>query len=126
MIQWAFLLITVGFAACSGPSQSLDDRLPATVNEWKRVSTSSITADQAPAIIRQLGLRRAIAATYQGPSTVTVRVYEMKVAASAFELIQKWRQQDGPAVYSGTFFIVADAPPQAAAELLDGLQKQLK
>jgi hypothetical protein len=126
MIRWVFLLITACFAACSGPPRSLEETIPVTVNEWKRVSTSPVTADGAPAIVRQLGLRRAIQATYEGPSMVTVRIYEMNVATSAFELIQKWSQQDGPAVYSGPYFIVAEAPPQAAAGLLEGLQKQLK
>jgi hypothetical protein len=96
------------------------------VNEWKRVSTFAVSSDQAPDVVRQLGLKRATSATYQGPATVTVRVYEMKVSTSAFELIQKWRQQDGPAVYSGPFFIVADSTPEAAAGLLEGLRKQLK
>ena len=126
MIRWVFLLITAFFLACSGPSRNLDETLPTTVNEWKRISTFAVSSDQAPDIVRQLGLKRAISATYQGPATVTVRVYEMKASTSAFELIQKWRQQDGPAVYSGPFFIVADSTPGAAAGLLEGLRKQLK
>jgi hypothetical protein len=126
MIRWVFLLITACLAACSGPSASLEEFIPATVNGWKRVSTSPISVEEAPAIVRQLGLKRAMAATYQGPATVKVRIYEMNVAASAFELIQKWRQQDGPAVYNGPFFIVGDAPPEVAAALLEGLRKQLK
>jgi hypothetical protein len=126
MIRWVFLLITAFFLACSGPSRNLDETLPTTVNEWKRVSTFAVSSDQAPDVVRQLGLKRATSATYQGPATVTVRVYEMKVSTSAFELIQKWRQQDGPAVYSGPFFIVADSTPGAAAGLLEGLRKQLK
>jgi hypothetical protein len=126
MIRWVFLLITVLFAACSGPSRSLEGALPATVNEWKLTGVTPISAVDAPALVRQLGLKQAATATYQGPGTVRVRVYEMNVATSAFELIQKWRQQDGPAVYSGPFFIVAESAPEIAAGLLDGLRKQLK
>jgi hypothetical protein len=126
MIRWVFLLITVGFVACSGPSRNLEEALPATVNEWKLAGVTPIPSGDAPAVVRQLGLKQAVMATYQGPGTVSVRVYEMNVATSAFELIQKWRQQDGPAVYSGPFFLVADAAPHVAAGLLDGLRKQLK
>lgn len=51
----------------------------------------------------------------------------MNVPTSAFELIQKWRQQDGLAVYSGPYFIVADpGGPQSASALLEGIRKQLQ
>jgi hypothetical protein len=126
MIRWVFLLITALYAACSGPSPSLEKVLPSTVSEWKLAGVTPISAADAPALVRQLGLKQAVTATYQGPRTVKVRVYEMNVATSAFELIQKWRQQDGPAVYSGQFFIVADAAPEIAAGLLDGLRRQLQ
>ena len=51
----------------------------------------------------------------------------MNVATSAFELIQKWRQQDGLAVYNGAYFVVAEpgSAPQVSA-LLEGLRKQLQ
>lgn len=126
MFRRVFLLISACFLACSGPSRSLEESIPATLNEWKRTAVSPISESDTPAIVRQLGLKRAISATYQGPATVTVRIYEMNVPASAFELIQKWRQQDGPAVYSGPYFLVADSNPEAAAGLLDGLRKQLR
>jgi hypothetical protein len=126
MNRCVFVLISVLFTACSGPPRGLEEALPASVNEWKLSGSASIAADEAPAVVRQLGLKRAVAATYQGPRAVKVRVYEMNVPTSACELIQKWRQQDGPAVYSGPFFIVADAPPDVAAGLLEGLRKQLK
>jgi hypothetical protein len=51
----------------------------------------------------------------------------MNVPTSAFELIQKWRQQEGRAIYSGPYFVVAnaDAGPEAAS-LLEALRKELK
>jgi hypothetical protein len=126
MFRWAFLLISACLLACSGPSRSLEESIPSTVKEWKRTAVSPLNESEAPPIVRQLGLKRAISATYQGPATVNVRVYEMKVPTSAFELIQKWRQQDGPAVYTGPYFLVADSNPETAAGLLEGLRKQLK
>jgi hypothetical protein len=79
-----------------------------------------------PRVVEQLGFSRGILATYTGPATVTVRVFEMKVATSAFELIQQWRQQDGLAVYTGPYFIVADPGAPRAAGLLEALRRNLK
>lgn len=86
-----------------------------------------VDAENAPDLVRRLGLKRAITATYTGPASVHVRVYEMSVPASAFELIQKWPQQDGRAVYTGPYFIVADpSSGPAASGLLESLRKQIK
>jgi hypothetical protein len=71
-------------------------------------------------------MSRAILATYAGPATVTVRVFEMKLPTSAFELIQRWRQQDGLAVYTGPYFIVAEPVAPGAAPLLEALRRQMK
>jgi hypothetical protein len=55
-----------------------------------------------------------------------VRVFEMNMPTSAFELIQKWRQQDGLAVYTGPYFIVADPAATGAAPLLEGLRRDMQ
>ena len=85
------------------------------------------TRATAPELVRQLGLKRAAAADIRGTGPVSIRIYEMNVPTSAFELIQKWRQQDGRAVYSGPYFVVANAAagPEAAS-LLEALRKELK
>jgi hypothetical protein len=51
----------------------------------------------------------------------------MNVSTSAFELIQKWRQQDGLAVYNGAYFVVAapESGPEAS-KLLEAIRKQLQ
>jgi hypothetical protein len=53
----------------------------------------------------------------------------MKAETSAFELIQKWRQQDGLASYKGPYFFIARpegaTQPQTAA-FLQALQQSLK
>jgi len=118
---FAFLL------GCSSQSRSFEEILPATTGEWTRGQVSSVDPSDAPELVRQLGLKRAAAATYAGPSPVSIRIYEMNVPTSAFELIQKWRQQDGRAVYSGPFFVVATASagPEAAS-LLEALRKEVK
>jgi hypothetical protein len=88
---------------------------------------SAVDPGAAPELVRQLGLKRAAAATYAGPSPVSIHIYEMNVPTSAFELIQKWRQQDGRAIYSGAYFVVANASAGPdSASLLESLRKELK
>ena len=128
MLRWLiFVAISVALVACSTPSKPLEEILPAAADGWTRSQVAPIDSATAPDLIRQLGLKQAVAATYTGPATVSVRVYEMNVATSAFELIQKWRQQDGLAVYNGAYFVVADpgSAPQASA-LLEALRKKLQ
>src|SRR5688500_11530891 len=81
-------------ACSSAPTRSLEDALPKQVEGWKLASTAQLELSAVPALVQQLGMSRAILATYAGPATETLRVFEMKLPTSAFELIQKWRQQD--------------------------------
>ena len=121
------ILFAIALAGCSSPSKSLEEVLPTTLNGWTRSQIAPLDAASAPDVVKQLGLKRAISATYTGPSAVTVRVFEMNVSTSAFELIQKWRQQDGLAVYTGPYFVVAQPPTTPnASTLLEGLRKHLQ
>ncbi|MGH9632002.1 MAG: hypothetical protein ACRD7E_27165, partial [Bryobacteraceae bacterium] len=116
-------------AACGRSEESLKDALPVQVQRiWVLKATSEIPNEQAPAMIRSLGLKRAIAATYGAEKEIQVRVYEMDVAASAFELIQKWKQADGLAIYKGSYFAVAPADDSnrvQVGEFLRGFQQEL-
>lgn len=128
MLRWLLPVVaSVFLAGCSTASKPLDEVLPTNVNGWARSSVSPMEAASAPELIRQLGLKRAASATYSGPASITVRVFEMNVPTSAFELIQKWRQQDGLAVYTGPYFLAAmpGSPPETA-KLLEALRKELK
>lgn len=113
-------------AGCAIGPQNLDSALPAKLGDWTKQSSHTLAPHDAPEIIQKLGLDQAIAITYSGPATVELKVFRMKAATSAFELIQKWRQQDGLAVYSGSYFVVADpSSGRSAAPLLEGLRKHL-
>ena len=118
----AFLLLS-----CGGSSRSLDETVPVSLDGWTRSQISPLPPAEVPEVIRGLGLAQAVSATYTGPSTVSVRVFRMKGQTSAFELIQKWRQSDGLAVYSGPYFLVADpGVGPGASRLLQALQKSLQ
>ena len=121
------ICVSLLLAACSTSDPSLEEALPSQVAGWTRSQASSLANEAAPDLIRSLGLKRAVTASYSGPEVVHVRVYEMNVSTSAFELIQKWRQQNGLAVYTGPYFIVADPTSgPAAAGLLEALRKHLE
>jgi hypothetical protein len=122
------LICALAFSVgCSQADPPLEEVVPAQLNGWNRTQMKTIAVADAPEIIRQLGLKRAAAATYTGPATINVRLFEMNAPTSAFELIQKWRQQDGLAVYNGRFFITAEPnSPTGAAPLLEQLRKAVK
>jgi hypothetical protein len=105
------LLTLIAFtSACMRPSKTLREILPGQVQRaWILKKTDALPTEESPAMIRSLGLRQAIKAVYEGNGSISIRLYEMNVEASAFELIQKWRQQDGLAMYKGPYFFVAEA-----------------
>ena len=65
------------------------------------------------------------AATYSGPAgNVDVQVFRLKGETNAFELMQRWRQSDGPAIYKGAYFFVAQSGNASAAmKLLHAMQE---
>lgn len=70
--------------------------LPAVVGgEWKLRTKQQLAATNAPQNIQALGLQSWWQADYDGPAAPTVFVYEMKTAATAFELVQKHRSTPG-------------------------------
>jgi hypothetical protein len=127
MIRWLLLVMIASALSCSSPTRPLADVIPATADGWTRSQVTPLPANDAPEMVRQLGLEQAVSATYTGPSKISVKIFRMKGQTSAFELIQRWRQSDGLAVYSGPFFLVADpASGPDAGGLLQALQKALK
>jgi hypothetical protein len=122
-------LLTVT-AACTRASKSLAEMLPAQVQRaWILKRTEALPAEESPALIRSMGLHQAIRAVYEGNGTITVRLFEMNVETSAFELIQKWRQQDGLAMYKGPYFFVVEgkvADQATLASFVQTFQQELK
>jgi hypothetical protein len=116
-------------AACARPSKTLKEILPGQVQRaWILKRTEALPSEESPAVVRSLGLRQAIKGVYEGNGSITVRLFQMNAEASAFELIQKWRQQDGLALYKGPYFFVAEAngPDQGTvSSFLQAFQQQL-
>src|SRR5687767_4307022 len=122
------VLLTL-IAACARPSKTLKEILPGQVQRaWILKRTEALPSEESPAVVRALGLRQAIRAVYEGNGSITIRLFEMNAEASAFELIQKWRQQDGLAMYKGPYFFVTDSkgPDQATlSSFLQAFRQQL-
>lgn len=96
---------------------------------WILKEAHAVHSDEVPDLVRSLGLDRALEARYEGNGFIRVSLYRMKVETSAFELIQKWRQSEGLAVYKGPYFVVAkgDGPDRATvASFLQALRDNLK
>ena len=130
LTRQTFLIFLALATACTRPAKSLKDALPGQVQRaWILKQTEALPAEEAPSLIRSLGLRQAIRAVYEGNGSITVSVFEMNVDASAFELIQKWRQQDGLAMYKGSYFFVVQGKGTDQATLsafLQAFQRELK
>jgi hypothetical protein len=129
MKRWFILSLLFSSLACTTTPRSIAEDLPEKIgSEWSREAVDAVPAQLAPDQIRELGLDEAAHVTYSGAARVGVRVFRMRAGASAFELIQRWRQDQGLATYSGRYFLVADsdAAPEHARSVLQGLQTALK
>jgi hypothetical protein len=117
-----YILLFAAFAACSTPSKRLDEVLPERAANWHRRSLDPL--NEIPPMIAQAGVEESVSAVYSAAGPIRVRAFRMPTETSAFELIQKWPQADGMAVYKGPYFIVAEAgsDPAAARSLLQTLQ----
>lgn len=87
------LLVLVALAGCSrGPRVEKEIRIfPATVEGGYRLGrVFQVPMEGAPPLARQLGLKAEARGAYEGPSPMTVVLYEMANSTAAFELLQKF------------------------------------
>ncbi|MBC8167236.1 MAG: hypothetical protein H7Y20_15370 [Bryobacteraceae bacterium] len=111
--------------SCTKPARSFEEILPPQIEGgWARGKLEK--SGTLPALIAQAGPSDTAEALYAGSGTIRIRVYRLKSETSAFELMQKWRQTDGMAVYKGAYFFVANGDgvsPSAIMALLAELQR---
>ena len=116
----ALLLLPAG---CTKKKQSLKDMLPVQIlRAWTLQDTQTLQPSEAPEVLRGLGVDQVIEARYAGNGTIKVRVYQMRGAASAFEAVQKWPQNDGLAFDRGPYFITVQGDGVDRQSLLGFLQ----
>jgi hypothetical protein len=87
------LLLLLALAGCSrkpGVNKEIN-AFPATVDGGFHLErTFQVPLDGAPPLARKLGLKAEARGLYEGPSPMTVVIYEMSTDAAALELTQKW------------------------------------
>ena len=84
--------------------------LPMNLGDWKRMAVENIPAEDHPREFKERGIKRARRAIYNGPARLTATIYEFGALGTAFELVQKWRPQEGKmASQEGVYFILLDA-----------------
>ncbi|HUS05907.1 MAG TPA: hypothetical protein VMZ52_06420 [Bryobacteraceae bacterium] len=130
MERRVFLVVLLLGAACSrAKEESLSKVLPVQVQRsWVLKETRNLGMDDAPPLIRSLGLKRALAAVYKTNTEIRLRVFEMGAETSSFEVMQKWRQADGAAFYKGPYFVVIETTntdPESLKEFVKALQVEL-
>ena len=125
MNRRVMLSLVLLVSACNRSPQRLDEVLPPEVGgRWRRGDLRNASA--VPPVIASAKPQDSAEATYTGPGTVRILVFRMTSETSAFELMQKWRQDDGMAAYQGPFFFVAErtgADPAAVMDLLVELKR---
>ena len=119
------LVLCLLLAGCGG---AVKVELPAGLpGGWKLAGTAEET--DVPELVRQMGLRQALRARYQGNGELTARVFTMKAQASAFELVQKWRAAPGMIFFqAGDHFVVLEQPgaaPEALSQVAKALDQRL-
>jgi hypothetical protein len=72
-----------------------------------------------PELVRSLGLATAWEARYRGTSPCRVAIFEMRAEASAFELVQKWRREEGVVpIQAGRYFLAVECPELPTATVV--------
>ena len=125
------ICLTLLFAGCTRQPRPLEEALPASPGEgWILTGASPVPPENAPGMVRQLGLRRAVRASYQGAGELQVTLYEMVTPASAFELVQKWRTEESAVhFHHERYFVLVESGQLDTPALLSFvrlLEKQLK
>jgi hypothetical protein len=118
-------MLSLLLAACGG---AVKVEFPAELpGGWKLAGTSEET--DVPELVRQMGLRQALRARYQGQGEITARVFTMNVQASAFELVQKWRAAPGTIFFqSDDHFVLMEQPgadPASLSQVAKALDQKL-
>jgi hypothetical protein len=120
-----FLLAVFALTSCAKATKTFENVLPKQVaGGWER--SDIVPLVEVPETVSRYGVESAVETTYKGSGIVHVRAFRMRAETSAFELMQRWRQNDGIPAYQGAFFFVAmpqGTDPRSVGTLLRTLQQ---
>jgi hypothetical protein len=101
-----WIAVALFFAACSQKAQP--PVFPSTVaGMWHLKGSQSFPAASAPELIRKIGTRGSSSATYEGPGSATVELYELTSSAGGLQMVQDWYAvADAVVWYTSRYFVV--------------------
>jgi len=101
---------------------------PTVADVWHLKITQSFPPDSAPEFIGKQNARTWWRASYEGPGSMTVELYELAAPAAGLDLVQRWRPVADTVVwYTPRYFVVVkwQSPDRSAvAAFIHALQKQ--
>src|SRR5207245_2141086 len=78
-----------------------------TPGGWHLKSSKILPVDNAPELVHKIGARSYWTATYEGPGSAAVDVYELTSSLGGLELVQRWRPLANTVVfYTPRYFVV--------------------
>jgi hypothetical protein len=121
------IAVALFFAACSQKTQP--PVFPSTVaGAWHLTGSHSFPAASAPELIRKIGTRGSSSATYEGPGSATVELYELTSSAGGLQMVQDWRPVADTVVwYTPHYFVVVrwrSSDRSAVSAFVHDIEKQ--
>jgi hypothetical protein len=106
MSRRLWIAVVMLLAACTAKTQP--PVFPATVaGAWQLKESRGFPAASAPELIRKIGTREWWSATYEGPGSATVEMYELTSSAGGLQMVQDSRPMADTVVwYTPRYFIV--------------------
>ncbi len=123
------LWISLAGAACGRSARPLAGMFPREVGRWRLARLTAVPLGNVPDDIRRLGAREAARATYDGPDTLELTLYDMTNRKSSYAALRLAREKTGSApFYHDQYFGVAQsssADGHALAAFAEAFEKQL-
>ncbi len=124
-----FLLLPLALTACRPAAERAAPALPESVGAWRKTAGRGVPPAEAPEPLAKSTVRRAAAATYEGPGKAEVTLYELNSSASALDAVQRWRAQPNTVFfYKDNLFVVVKwegADRKAIGDFVRALEKEL-
>lgn len=111
------------------PAKTQPPVFPATVaGAWQLRASQSFPAAAAPELIRKIGTRGWWSATYEGPGSATVELYELTSSAGGLQMVQDWRPVADTVVWYTPRYLVtvkwSNSDRNAVGAFVRAIQKQ--
>ena len=122
------MYLALPLAACRTQQPFPSDMLPETMpGGWRRVSIGEFSGARDPVPANSVEQSRS--ATYEGPGSLEVHIYQLTSAAIGLDLTQRWRPSaDTVFFHQGVYFVVVkwqSAERKALQQFVSALEAKL-